>query len=90
MSTAARKARKRAGIPFERVPKTGTPFERRRHFAGASLVSRVSQLVRRDGTVVAGAYLDKQTSRRAGRGSGPEYIGDRRASRPSNPVGVAR
>lgn len=29
MSTAARKARKRAGIPFTKAPKVGTPLEER-------------------------------------------------------------
>ena len=29
MSTAARKARKRAGIPFTKPPKVGTPLEER-------------------------------------------------------------
>lgn len=34
MSTAARKARKRAGIKFERKPKVGTPLLERAEFAG--------------------------------------------------------
>jgi len=32
MSTAARKARKRAGIPFVKAPKVGTPFPERAWF----------------------------------------------------------
>lgn len=34
MSTKARKARKRAGIRFERKPKVGTPLLERAQFAG--------------------------------------------------------
>lgn len=33
MSTAARKARKRAGIKFEKQPKVGTPFQDRAWFS---------------------------------------------------------
>ncbi|MGV8913774.1 MAG: hypothetical protein ACOH14_14265 [Rhodoglobus sp.] len=33
MSTAARKARKRAGIPFTKVSKVGTPFQERAWFS---------------------------------------------------------
>jgi hypothetical protein len=33
MSTAARKARKRAGIPFAKAPKVGTPFRERAWFS---------------------------------------------------------
>ena len=32
MSTAARKARKRAGIKFSKLPKVGTPFQERSWF----------------------------------------------------------
>lgn len=37
MGTAARKARKRAGVKFERQPKTGTPLAERSWFAGAMI-----------------------------------------------------
>lgn len=33
MSTAARKARKRAGIKFEKAPKVGTPIQERAWFS---------------------------------------------------------
>lgn len=34
MATAARKARKRAGIKFEKAPKEGTPFNLRQSYSG--------------------------------------------------------
>jgi hypothetical protein len=37
MGTAARKARKRAGVKFERKSKTGTPLGERSWFAGAMI-----------------------------------------------------
>jgi pimeloyl-CoA synthetase len=37
MGTAARKARKKAGVKFERQPKTGTPLAERSFFAGAMI-----------------------------------------------------
>jgi hypothetical protein len=40
MSTKARKARKRAGIPFTKAPKIGTPVPERTSFFG--LVHRVA------------------------------------------------
>lgn len=38
MSTRARKDRKKAGIPFSRKPKVGTPLQERAYFNGDVMV----------------------------------------------------
>ena len=46
MSTAERKARKRAGIPFERKAKEGTPFTERTWFNTEFFVAKMKDGVK--------------------------------------------
>lgn len=69
MSTTARKARKRAGIPFQKTPKTPTPVENRSSTERAinRMIARIKRALRAAGKPVTEENIEAALREEAGR-----------------------